>query len=207
MKELEATKFYQDALNYVSKEHADELERVKSVSPETFEKMDIQTFLWDYCWVVYASGFRVSTVEAKMEALEEAFQGFDIEKLSKMETVAAILSVINHRGKAEGFLKGAKLIYGEGFKNFKKRLMEKPEGVLRELPYIGPTTWRHLARNVGLKDLSKDDLHLTRLMQKFDAPSVDALTSYLAKNFNEREGVVDLVLWRYCADHKAVSLV
>ncbi len=71
---------------------------------------------------------------------------------------------------------------------------------LQELPYIGKITQKHLARNVGLLDVSKDDIHLRRLAKKFSAPSVQALTSFLAQAFRTREGIVDLVLWRYCAD-------
>lgn len=203
MNRTKAASFYRKALAYINENHPDELKWVRNLSPDTFQKMDVQGFPWEYCWVVYASGFRVSTVAKKFDALMSAFHEFNLEKLNKMKSVKAALAVINNQRKAAGFLKGAKSIHQEGFLGFKDRLKDNAPTVLQELPYIGPTTWRHLARNIGLMDVSKDDVHLKRLMKAFNAPSVDALTSYLATTFQESEGVVDLVLWRSAQITKA----
>jgi 3-methyladenine DNA glycosylase Tag len=200
VKRLGAKRFYRSALTYVRKHHPDELQWVKDVAPETFEDIDVQGFLGEYCWVVYAAGFRISVLQQKFDGLERAFYGFDLEKLYKMRSIKLALAVINHRPKAESFLKGAKQIYREGFSNFKARLRSNGMETLQELPYIGKITQKHLARNIGLVDVSKDDIWLKRLAKEFNAPSVEALTSFLANEFRTTEGVVDLVLWRYCAD-------
>lgn len=200
MKQAEAKRFYRSAVIYVSTHHPDELQWAKGVDSQTFENLDDQRFLRQYCWVVYAAGFRANVLQQKFDDLAEAFHNFDIEKLNRMRSVKRVLSIINHELKAKSFLKGAKQIYQEGFSSFKARLKSNGMETLQELPYIGKITQKHLARNIGLLDTSKDDIWLTRLAKRFNAPSVQALTSFLARQFRTTEGVVDLVLWRYCAE-------
>lgn len=69
--------------------------------------------------------------------------------------------------------------------------------VLDMLPFIGPVTKYHLARNLGL-DVAKPDRHLTRLAERFDFSDVQSMCEALALKVGERIGVVDLILWRGC---------
>jgi hypothetical protein len=195
-----ARRLYQHALEYASQNRPSELAWGRSVTPDTLENMTADQFLTEYCWVVYASGFRVSVIEKKFDQLKAAFQDFDIEKLAEMQSVEPVLTIFNNVRKANGFLRGAKQIHREGFSNFKKRLQQDGMKVLRGLPYIGEVTQKHLAKNIGLQDVPKDDVWLVRLTEKCDAASVEELTSYLAREFDETQHTVDLVLWRFCAD-------
>ena len=66
------------------------------------------------------------------------------------------------------------------------------------LPWIGPVTSRHLAKNLGA-DVAKPDVHLNRLA----APSGETaqeLCDRLARETGYRSATVDLILWRACAD-------
>lgn len=192
---------YQDALAYIEKNKWDELDWARSVNADTFKHLKARQFLYMYCWVVYASGFRVAVVEEKFPALKKAFKNFDIEKLSKLRSVSQVMEIINHEGKVNGFLKGTKQIYQEGFSSFKKRLEKEGINVLCELPYIGNITKNHLAKNIGLKDVAKNDIWLERVRDFVSAKNVDELTEYLSTEFNESKHVVDVVLWRFCADN------
>jgi hypothetical protein len=78
------------------------------------------------------------------------------------------------------------------------------------LPWIGPITKFHLAKNLGA-DVAKPDRWLERLA----APSgetVDELCARLARASGDRIATVDLILWRACAigllvvDGRAISL-
>lgn len=200
MKTAEAKQFYTTALQHVAIAHPDELEWARSVSAETFWNLDARGFLSEYCWVIYASGFRVSTVRAKFPALQEAYLNFDLEALATTGSADAAMEIINHAGKAAGFLRGARLIHDEGFDNFKARVKREGMAALRSLPYIGDITQKHLAKNIGLADVPKDDVWLVRLAYHFEAPTVEELTSWLAKEVEATQHVVDLVLWQYCAD-------
>jgi 3-methyladenine DNA glycosylase/8-oxoguanine DNA glycosylase len=68
----------------------------------------------------------------------------------------------------------------------------------RSHPFIGPVTQYHLARNLGF-NVVKPDVHLVRLAKKFSFEDADALCSAISREVGLRKGLVDLVLWRYCA--------
>ena len=68
------------------------------------------------------------------------------------------------------------------------------------LPFMGPITKYHLARNIGL-DVAKPDRHLTRLAGKYGFPGVQEMCRYISERTSERIGAVDVILWRYCNMH------
>jgi len=195
-----AKHFFETALDYSNKNYSDELAWARNRSIESFRQMTFEQFLYQYCWVIYASGFRVSVVKNKFEALAKAFKDFDSDKLYHMQSIEPALAVINNVKKANSFLRGVKLVYEEGYPQFKARVLRQGMHVLRELPGIGEITQKHLARNLGVLDVSKDDIWLVRLAQTFKARSVEELVSFLANAYGEKQGVIDLVLWRFCAD-------
>lgn len=200
MERRKARAFFRIAWKFMIDNFSEELEDVRDVSPEKFRKMNVRDFLAEYCWVVYVAGFSERVLREKFDDLEKAFKNFDIEKLCKMRSLKEVLSIFNNEKKARNFLKGVKQIHEEGFSNFKKRVLKEGMKVLKELPGIGKVTQKHLARNIGILDVSKDDIWLRRLSEKLKARNVEELTEFLAKEFNEKRGVVDIILWRFCAE-------
>ncbi len=81
MNKTEAKRMFEEALSYCEANYPDELEWAKGTTQETFKKLTAKKFLEDYCWVVYASGFRVSTIEAVFPRLRKAFKDFDLDGL------------------------------------------------------------------------------------------------------------------------------
>ncbi len=67
------------------------------------------------------------------------------------------------------------------------------------LPWIGPITKFHLAKNLGA-DVAKPDVHLNRLAEK-EGLDAQELCDRLAKVTSYRAATVDLILWRACADN------
>ena len=70
--------------------------------------------------------------------------------------------------------------------------------VLSELPWIGPVTVHHLAKNLGA-DTAKPDVHLERLARR-DRTTTHKLCGRLSRETGYRVATVDTVLWRACAD-------
>jgi ribose 1,5-bisphosphokinase PhnN len=69
---------------------------------------------------------------------------------------------------------------------------------LAELPWIGPVTMHHLAKNLGT-DTAKPDVHLERLARR-DRTTTHKLCQRLARETGYRIATIDSVLWRACAD-------
>lgn len=171
--------------------------------PKNWQRLDEQTFLGEYCWVVFASGFNASILDAKSSAIETVFKQFDPVALARMRSIPEAKLPIKHRGKAEGFLKGAKQVHREGWKNFKERI-EKGRGkkekleMLRELPWIGPITKYHLAKAIGLVDTYKPDRHLKACAEECST-DVCTLVSFLSEEYHKTQYEVDYILFKYRA--------
>lgn len=190
---------FENAKYYCEKNYPDELKWANEINTKTFKNLKSKQFLAEYCWVVYASGFKVSTVESVFPDLKNAFKGFDIQTLSKMSSIKPALQVFNNERKAGCFLKGCKAVAEEGFSIFKKRLEKEGVDMLEQLPGIGPITKLHLAKNIGLVDEAKPDIWLERAAKANNA-SVNELVKFLSKKYSMSRHVVDVVLWRYGAD-------
>jgi hypothetical protein len=69
---------------------------------------------------------------------------------------------------------------------------------LLELPWIGPVTMYHLAKNLGA-DEAKPDVHLERIARG-DNTTTHRLCRRLARTSGCRVATVDSILWRAAAD-------
>jgi hypothetical protein len=69
-------------------------------------------------------------------------------------------------------------------------------GFCAGLPWIGPVTSYHLAKDLGA-DLAKPDVHLARLA-RVDRTTVERLCRRLARQTGYRVATVDTILWRAC---------
>ena len=67
-----------------------------------------------------------------------------------------------------------------------------------DLPWLGPVTKFHLAKNLGM-DVAKPDVHLNRLAEA-EGVTAQELCERLAKETGFRAATIDLILWRACAD-------
>jgi len=191
---------FEEAKLYCEENYPDELEWANGINAETFRTLRSKRFLTEYCWVIYASGFKVATVETVFPSLKEAFKGFDIQALSRMRSIKPALQVFNNERKADSFAKGSKIIAEEGFSAFKKRLKKEGVDMLEQLPGIGPITKYHLAKNIGLIDEAKPDIWLVRAAEASNT-SVKQLVEFLSKKYSMSRHAVDVVLWRHGADN------
>jgi len=127
---------FESAKAYCEKEHPDEVDRANSITPNTFKNLRSKQFLSEYCWVVYASGFKVAILETIFPDLKAAFKDFELGELAKMKSTKPVLAIFNNERKANSFLAGSKRIAQEGFSEFKKRLQNTCVDMLEELPGI-----------------------------------------------------------------------
>ncbi len=73
-----------------------------------------------------------------------------------------------------------------------------PVAFLQRLPWIGPITSYHLAKNLGA-DVAKPDVHLERLARR-DKTTTHKLCRRLARESGYRVATIDTILWRACAE-------
>lgn len=200
MNQTLAIKLFDTAKSYCQKNASAELKEAMRVDESTFRNLKSKKFLAQYCWVIYASGFREAILAGVFGDLEDAFKGFDLERLARTRSIQPALNVFNNKNKANAFLRGSKLIAEEGFSAFKKRVRIEGVDALEKLPGIGPITKVHLAKNIGLLDVAKPDRWLERAAE-MTSSTVDELVGFLSAKYQVSRHVVDLIIWRYAADN------
>jgi hypothetical protein len=67
-----------------------------------------------------------------------------------------------------------------------------------KLPWLGPITKFHLAKNLGVA-VAQPDVHLNRLASA-EGDNAQVLCKRLASETGYRAATIDLILWRACAD-------
>jgi len=155
---------------------SDEIEWAQSiVAPETPE-----AFASEAIWVILNSGmaWRVARIIAERVwgAIREG---------------RPISSAFGHKGKVsaiEYIWENRDILYQKFF---------AAEDVLefcQSLPWIGPITKYHLAKNLGA-DVAKPDRHLVRIACKYNTDP-HTLCATLSATTGDRIATVDLVLWR-----------
>lgn len=112
------------------------------------------------------------------------------------------MASIRNERKLDAIIGIARHVYGIGFGLLKQRILDDPINELQKLPYIGPVTAWHLAKNLGL-DVAKPDRHLVRLSGQLGYKEVHDLCASIAAATGNPVSVVDIILWRYLADRSA----
>ena len=115
--------------------------------------------------------------------------------LAALAVGASATTVFGHPGKAPAI----DAIWHQRAMLFERYCREDDKAsVLAELPWIGPVTKHHLAKNLGA-DTAKPDVHLKRLARR-DRTTTQTLCRRLARQTGYRVATIDTILWRACAD-------
>jgi len=156
-------------------------------------------FLRESAWVVLASGMSDLVVRRKFSAISAAFRwwqssGSIMRYRNTCQNQA--MRIFGHKGKINAILTIASVVLECGFQRIKERLAHDGVEFIRSLPYMGPATSLHLAKNIGLQT-AKPDRHLCRLAQAAGYNSTEALCRRVSEFVADSVPVIDIVFWRY----------
>lgn len=142
-------------------------------------------FFMEAVWVILNSGM-------KNQIAERIWHKFDRVKLESFPAYAS--SIIKHKGKCKAaeYIWRYRISLFIDYKN-KKTNEEKIE-FLESLPWIGPVTKYHLAKNLGI-DVCKPDRHLVRIADMYGITPED-MCETLSIATGDRIATVDYVIWR-----------
>ena len=176
-----------------------ELAWQRSTCLASFTESDL---LREGAWVILCSGFREVSVRRVFDHVSLSFCDWESAESivqQRLHCQAAAMASFRNVRKLNAVCKMAELIHLTGFALFKAEVLQKPIATLLNLPYIGPVTSMHLAKNLGL-DVAKPDRHLVRLSQWLGYTSAFELCNDIARQTGEEVRAVDLILWRFMAD-------
>lgn len=144
-----------------------------------FPNLEAEKFFEQYVWCVLNAGMKEQIARKIWERY-----------LTTLDPLA-----IGHLGKRKAIETGL-IEYTRWFDELK--CAKDPIEYLQTLPWIGPITKYHLARNIGM-DCVKPDRHLQRISDAFGYVSPYVMCLEIQKNTpGTRLGEIDLILWRYC---------
>lgn len=152
---------------------------LEDVENRSLDDIDAQYFFEQYVYVVLSAGMKNQVAE---QIFQEAFkEGLD---------------TIGHERKRKAVKEGVKK-----YRKWYQELLDKPSkndklDFLQTLPWIGPVTKYHLARNIGI-DVAKPDRHLTDAAKRHGYDDVQKFCKDISEKTGDRIGTVDYVIWRY----------
>lgn len=156
------------------------------------------SLLQEHAWVVLSTGMAESVVRAVFPRFAHALHDFhpDAIVVDRQASSFRARAVFNHERKVDAIVEAAAMLNRTDLVDLVELLHRDTETFLRGLPYIGPVTWRHLAKNLG-QNIVKPDRHLTRLARAAGLP-VDEMCDQISAQVGDCVAVVDIVLWRSC---------
>lgn len=192
--------FYNEAKQYIINKGYEY--EIKAVDRRRFKEQRAEDFFRQYVYVVLNSGMQNQIAEEIYNRFWKRFTGIDNINAGHLYhididwcNIDAAANEIGHPGKRKA-VRECFYRYRQWFGKLctLKSLYEKLD-FLETLPWIGPITKYHLARNLGL-DVAKPDRHLQRIAEYYNFDDVQRMCEHISALTNDRVGVVDLVLWR-----------
>lgn len=181
-----------------------EWQRERCLKP--FSERDL---LRESAWVILCSGFREATVRKVFDYISLCFCDWESSNeitRNRAACIATASSRFRNNKKIDAIAQVADLVTESGFDQFSRLIQTDPIKHLQKLPFIGPVTSWHLAKNLGL-DVAKNDRHLARMAAGLGYTDAHDLCGEVSDATGELVSVIDLVLWRFAAITPKYSLV
>jgi endonuclease III len=198
--------YFKKASEFAYKYYGDE---IKKISNTKFDELTPHYFFNEFIWVVHTSGFSAKAVSKFFNKLVIAYG--DYEELSEDSLdnlILRIKNICNNKNKANSILKMAKLLNKNvqtcGWKTFRDKHLSSTQ-MLTKLPHIGEITCFHLARNIGILNSVKPDLHLARAARHWGYDTCESMCHDLQPE-GIPLGIVDLILWYSLSSHGSASI-
>lgn len=207
--------YFRKALIFARANYA---EQVDHIAATKLEEVTPEKFFLEYVWVVHATGFNAGVVGRMMPRLEEAYGDWrDLGAEDRATVLERVRKVCNNPLKISAIHATARLLRekmlgsGVSWEDLRQSSFSSPE-LLQELPYIGKVTCHHLARNIGIQDSVKPDLHLVRLAKYWNFPDCVTMCKSMQDSHAQATGetvplgIVDLVLWYASSTFGTISV-
>lgn len=193
--------YFEKAYKFTRENYDEDYSRIADTR---FNELTIESFSLEYQWVVYTSGFNAKIVSKMFPKLREVYAPLiDVlagttTNVNSIDIAVNALGICNNKRKVKSVIDmafecGAK-VRTMGWKTYRDAYFGTPEK-LQELPFIGPTTCFHLARNIGLLDFVKPDVHLKRLAAHWGFKDPVALCAAIKIKHDMPLGLIDLCLF------------
>lgn len=196
--------YFSKALKFVNENYNEDYNRIANTK---FSEVSPDFFLQEMTWCICVSGFNSKIVSKffpkLMFVLNPMF--IDIAKCrydhweNNYCLNKSLLEIFNNKRKINAILSnsielvlsGSKKL---GWETYRDTYLNSPEK-LENFAMVGPAISKHLARNIGLINFVKPDIHLKRMAKNWNFESPDILCREIQKHYDIPLGLIDLVLF------------
>lgn len=164
-----------------------------------FSQINESYFLREAAWVVLSSGMKESVIREKFPAISTAFYYWKSSNRivkNREKCWKNALIVFRHEQKINAIINIALKTLTYGFDSLKASIQNEGIKFIQTMPYMGPATSYHLAKNLGL-EVVKPDRHLLRIAAVAGYDNPQLLCEDISMDVGDRISVVDLVIWRF----------
>lgn len=164
-----------------------------------FERITETEFLREHAWVTLSAGMNEFIIRRHFGRISRCFydwQSADVIVRLQHQCRRFALRHFNNCRKIDGIIEAARIVNSYGFESYKRAIRSNPLTILQSLPFIGPVTCYHLAKNIGLP-YAKPDRHLLRLANSVGYSDVQEFCKDISEYVDDTIPVVDIVLWRF----------
>jgi hypothetical protein len=164
-----------------------------------FDDLNESDFLGEISWVILSSGMKESIIRKLFSDISKCFFDWSSSRIiieNKEECFNKAINYFNNKSKISAIIFAANILTKLDFEEFKIQILKDPISVLRQFPYIGPTTVYHLAKNIGIP-VAKPDRHLLRIANSAGYSDVQLFCKEISQLSGDSIPVVDIVLWRF----------
>jgi len=178
--------------------YADEVDWQENADFENVTESDL---LQEVAWVVLNSGMRESVIRKHWGNISRSFyfwKSADRIVANRQSCIENAAMYFGNIRKLNAIVDIAEFVLHNGVDRTKYVIQHDPHRTIAEFPFIGKTTYFHLAKNLGIQT-SKPDRHLVRLAEAHGYDSAESLCQDIAAETGEKVSLVDVVLWRICA--------
>lgn len=188
--------YFHKAYAFTQFYYQSELDRIWGVK---WEEVQPDFFFREVAWVVHATGFSAKAVGGFMSRLMVAYGPFEeLANKTPEQAIETVRVVCNNPQKIKAVHRNAVAlrdgIRQSGWEKFREQNLKTPDD-LTKLAYVGPVTCFHLARNIGLLECVKPDLHLIRLANHWGFSDCIAMCKAMQDGREIPLGIVDLCVW------------
>jgi endonuclease III len=199
--------YYQKAREFAYTYYSEEINKIKSVK---FEDLTPEKFFSEYIWVVHATGFSAKAVGNFIPRLATAYGTYKSASTQSFdEMFESVKIVCNNEQKAKAVHSTASWLCNslmhKSWEQIKSEDLNEPAKLVK-LPYIGKVTCYHLARNIGLLESVKPDLHLVRMANHWGFDSPLDMIKHMNSQYNEPLGIADLIVWYAASTFGTISI-
>lgn len=208
--------YFAKSMDFVLTYYKEDFDRIASTK---FENVSPEFFLREMTWCILVSGFNARIVSGFfpkiMSILDPLFTEINngvniycanaseneaewIWMQDKEQHIIDLLKIFNNGRKIRAIVKNAEEVwegqYSQRWEMYKNNKLNTPQK-LEKFEMIGPVISMHLARNIGLLNFVKPDLHLMRMSKAWGFANPIELCKSIQTKYDLPLGLIDLCLF------------